>query len=53
MNYISKTLQLIGLIVSCFDWISGINQKKRAIDLEEVVGEEAKERVKRGGNYTE
>jgi len=27
----------------------GINQKKRAIDLEEAFGEEAKERVKRGG----
>jgi len=27
----------------------GIYQKKRAIDLEEVLGEEAKERVKRGG----
>jgi len=27
----------------------GIYQKKRAIDLEEVLGEEVKERVKRGG----
>ena len=37
------------LIVSFFNQISGIYQKKRVIDLEEAVGEESKVRVKRGG----